>query len=232
MRIVTWNIRHGSTSRGRVDLRALAGFCADLRPDLLALQEVDRNVIRSGLADTPASIAEATGMQCVFGPARRLGPGGRYGNALLARGHLEEVEHLRLPRDARREPRAAILATAHLEQHGTPVSVVATHLGYTRAEALRQLGVCLHALGRRARPAALMGDLNLGPETVEPACADAGLSLADPDEPSFPADDPEYRIDHLALAGLEVLSVAVVEGPVSDHRAVVAEVRNSPRLDS
>lgn len=229
MRLVTWNIRHGATGSGRVDLGALSDFCGALRPDLLALQEVDRGVWRSGFADTPSAIAESTGMQVVFGPARRLGPGGRYGNVLLARGRLEDVEQLRLPRDARREPRAAILATAHLDYHGTPVSVLATHLGITRAEALRQLGVCLHSLKRREGPYILLGDLNLGPETVEPACADAGLEVVDTDEPSFPAEDPEYRIDHIALTGLEVLSVAVIEGPVSDHRAVVAEVRNRPK---
>jgi len=229
MRLVTWNIRHGATGSGRVDLGALSDFCAHLRPDLLALQEVDRGVWRSGFADTASAVAEATGMQSVFGPARRLGPGGRYGNALLARGRLEGVEQLRLPRDARREQRAAILATAHLDHHGTPVTVLATHLGFTRSEALRQLGVCLHSLGRRPGPAALLGDLNLTPETVGPACADAGLDVADSEEPSFPADDPEYRIDHIATTGLEVLSVAVIEGPVSDHRAVVAEVRNRPK---
>jgi endonuclease/exonuclease/phosphatase family metal-dependent hydrolase len=231
MRLVTWNIRHGLNGGGRIDLEALRSFCADLRPDLLALQEVDRRVIRSGFADIAEGVAQATGLTCVFGPARRLGPGGRYGNALLARGRLEDVEHLSLPRDARREPRAAIVANAHLEHHGTPVRVLATHLGYTRAEGLRQIGVCLHAFARHSGPAVLMGDLNLGPETVEPACADAGFEVVDPDEPSFPADEPEYRIDHIALRGLEVLSVAVIEGPVSDHRAVVAEVRNRPRLD-
>lgn len=230
MRVMTYNIRHGSIPGGRVDVNALAEFCAELAPDILALQEVDKSAIRSGFADAEAVVAEATGMTSVFGQAKRLGVGGRYGNVLLCRGELEEVDHVRLPRDARRERRGAIVARAHLSGTGEQVSVATTHLGVTRAEALRQLGYTLNALVRRPDPRILLGDLNLGPETVGPACQDAGLVLADPDEPTFPADEPEYRIDHVAVHGLEIASVTVWEGPVSDHRALVADLRPAADL--
>lgn len=225
MRVMTYNIRHGAVPGGRVDLAALGEFCAEMEPDVLALQEVDQAAIRSGFADTTAVVSRATGMMSVFGRARRLGIGGRYGNLLLCRGPLSGVEHVKLPRDSRREPRGAILATASIEAANVPVSVAATHLGVTRAEALRQLGYLLNTVSRRPAPRILLGDLNLGPETVGPACEGAGLTLADPDQPSFPAEEPEYRIDHIAVTGLTVESVAVVEGPVSDHRAVIAELK-------
>lgn len=224
MRVMTYNIRHGALRGGRVDVKALAEFCAEMAPDILALQEVDQSAIRSGFADTSGAVARATEMMSVFGQARRLGIGGRYGNVLLCRGLLSGVEHVKLPRDARREPRGAIVATASVHDAGTPVSVAATHLGVTRAEALRQLGYLLNTISRRPAPRIVLGDLNLGPETVGPACEGAGLTLADPDQPSFPADEPEYRIDHIAVVGMNVESVAVIEGPVSDHRAVIAEL--------
>ena len=224
MRVMTYNIRHGALRGGRVDLEALGKFCAEMEPDLLALQEVDQATIRSGFADTTGVVSRATGMTSVFGQARRLGVGGRYGNLLLCRGELTEVEHVKLPRDARREPRGAIVATASVTGSSIPLSVAATHLGVTRAEALRQLGYLLNAINRRPAPRLLLGDLNLGPETVGPACEGAGLTLGDPDQPSFPADEPEYRIDHIAVVGMTVESVSVVEGPVSDHRAVLAEL--------
>ena len=224
MRVMTYNIRHGAVPGGRVDLNALSEFLVEMEPDILALQEVDQSAIRSGFADTMGVVSRATGMNSVFGQARRLGIGGRYGNLLLCRGELADVEHVKLPRDSRREPRGAILATARLPESAVPVSVAATHLGVTRAEALRQLGYLLNVTGRRPAPRLLMGDLNLGPETVGPACEGAGLEVVDPDLPSFPADEPEYRIDHIAVVGMAVDSVSVVEGPVSDHRAVIAEV--------
>lgn len=224
MRVMTYNIRHGALPGGRVDLKALSEFCAEMEPDILALQEVDQSAIRSGFADTTGVVARATGMNSVFGQARRLGIGGRYGNLLLCRGELADVEQMRLPRDARREHRGAILASVKLPGTRARVSVAATHLGVTRAEALRQLGYLLNAITRRPAPRLLLGDLNLGPDTVGPACEGAGLTLVDPDQPSFPADEPEYRIDHIAVAGMAVESVSVVEGPVSDHRAVIAEL--------
>lgn len=224
MRVMTYNIRHGAMPGGRIDLKALGEFLAEMEPDILALQEVDQSAIRSGFADTTGVVSRATGMNSVFGQARRLGIGGRYGNLLLCRGELADVEHLRLPRDARREPRGAILAKATFPESEVGISVAATHLGVTRAEALRQLGYLLNAIGRRPAPRLLLGDLNLGPETVGPACEGAGLTLADADQPSFPADEPEYRIDHIAAVGMAVESVSVVEGPVSDHRAVIAEL--------
>ncbi len=137
MRVMTYNIRHGAVPGGRIDLKALGEFCAELELDILALQEVDQSAIRSGFADTTGVVARATGMNSVFGQARRLGIGGRYGNLVLCRGELSEIEHVRLPRDARREPRGAILATAELPESDVAVSVAATHLGFTRAEALR-----------------------------------------------------------------------------------------------
>lgn len=228
MRVVTYNIRHGAVPGGRVDIKALGDFCARLAPDVLALQEVDKSAIRSGFADTEALVAEATGMASLFGQSKRLGIGGRYGNVLLCRGDFHDVDHVRLPRDARRERRGAIVAEVHLPASGERVWVAATHLGVTRAEALRQLGYTLNALVRRPSPRLLLGDLNLGPETVGPACEDAGLSLADTDQPTFPADEPEYRIDHIAVQGLRIDLVDVVEGPVSDHRALVADLSVIP----
>ena len=224
MRVMTYNIRHGAVPGGRVDLKALAEFCAEMEADVLALQEVDQSAIRSGFADTTGVLSRATGMTSVFGQARRLGIGGRYGNLLLCRGLLTNVEHVKLPRDARREPRGAIVATASVEGSRASVTVAATHLGVTRAEALRQLGYLLNTISRRPAPRLLMGDLNLGPDTVGPACEGAALTLVDPEQPSFPADEPEYRIDHIAVAGVTVQSVSVVEGPVSDHRTVVADL--------
>ena len=48
MRIVTFNVQHGRTPLGPVDTAALARYCAELEPDVLALQEVDAGVRRSG----------------------------------------------------------------------------------------------------------------------------------------------------------------------------------------
>ena len=68
-----------------------------------------------------------------------------------------------------------------------------------------------------------LGDLNLGPEVVEPAVAAAGYRLASTGA-TFPAAAPRSRIDFVAVSGLEVLSVSLPEVGTSDHLPVVADV--------
>jgi len=110
VRIVTFNVKHGSVGNGRSDNRLLATTCAGLEADILALQEVDRRATRSRLADQVGRVARATGMSAAFGEAARRGPLRRYGNVLLARGALSEVETLGLPQPESREFRVAVLA--------------------------------------------------------------------------------------------------------------------------
>jgi endonuclease/exonuclease/phosphatase family metal-dependent hydrolase len=221
LRIVSFNIQHGRGPDGVVDRGRLANALALLDADLLALQEVDVGLARSGRVDEAGLAADATGLSAVFGPARRVGWRGRYGNALLVRGHCVRVDHLRLPRSQRGEGRAALVA--EVEVRDRRLSVAVTHLAVDPDDARRQLDAVLSALAERPPPRLLIGDLNLGPHDVEPVVAAAGLRLAG-GPPTFPASGPRLRIDHVAAAGLSVRSVVVPEAAVSDHRPLVVEV--------
>jgi endonuclease/exonuclease/phosphatase family metal-dependent hydrolase len=227
MRIVTWNIKHGLAATGDVDVRLLARTCAGFRADLLALQEVDRFARRSRFSDQVAVVARATGLAPAFGEAARRGPFRRYGNALFGRGRLGDVDVIGLPRPAAGERRVAILATFEPEGEGLdgrePVSVAATHLSFRKGEGSVQLEALLEQLRERPLPRVLLGDLNLGPEAVEPALAAAGYRLA-PTAATFPADQPRARIDFIAVAGLDMVSADAPPIPLSDHRPVIAEV--------
>jgi endonuclease/exonuclease/phosphatase family metal-dependent hydrolase len=185
---------------------------------VLALQEVDVGAKRSGSLDQALLAAEATGLQVVFGRATRLGWRGQYGNALLARGALADVEVVRLPRPGRREPRVAVLALADVA--GTAVSVAATHLGVGYADAVAQLERVVAALVERPLPRLLVGDLNIAPEAATPIVERAGLTLV-LGPPTFPSDAPRLQIDHVAVDGLRIASVEGPAAPVSDHRPLV-----------
>jgi len=224
MRIVTFNVQHGRTPGGAVDTATLARFCAEMEPDLLALQEVDLHLRRSGRADQAAVVARAAGMTGVFGAARRLGIWGRYGNALVVRGRVLDVETLRLPRLGRRERRAALVAS--VEVVGRRLSVAATHLSTEHDDGVAQLGVLLRALGARPAPRLVLGDLNLRPDRAVPALEAAGYLVASAAEPTYPAAGPFLRIDHVAVQGLEIGRVVVLgAAPVSDHRPLLVEAR-------
>jgi endonuclease/exonuclease/phosphatase family metal-dependent hydrolase len=228
VRLATFNIKNGLCADGSCNPDILVRACCALGADVLALQEVDRDAPRSLRADQTAAVAEHCDLTGLYAPVRRLHQGGEYGNALLAAGQIADVEHMPLPVAPDREARAAVLARVDVD--GTALSVAATHL-QNRAprtvreadEQLEQLGVVLGALGRRARPRALLGDLNMPPTIVEPVLESAGYDVAD-SELTVPVGAPKLRLDYVAVDGLRIFSSEVVDADVSDHRALVVEV--------
>jgi hypothetical protein len=141
----------------------------------LAVQEVDRQLARSGRADQPTVIAQALGTGWFwsyapvlvgddFRPLSGPDPGGpAYGNLLVSRLPLAAVEHLRFPLAGGGEQRTAILAS--IQVGSRPVTVAATHLSNRQGHNVRQLRELQAVAGSRAAPRLLAGDLNM-PSTV------------------------------------------------------------------
>ena len=214
MRVATFNVQHGRRPDGVVDVPLLARTCAALDVDVLGLQEVDRFARRSHFRDTPFVVATACGMAYTFAPVARLGPTGRFGNALLVRGTIGDVAVLRLPRRAGSEPRGALVVEA------VGLSVAVTHLSRDRDESAAQLDAVLDALLARPAPHVLLADLNRRDHEVG-RLAERGLTVAG-GPPTYPSHDPRLRIDHVAVGGgLRVDAVEAPLVPVSDHRPLV-----------
>jgi endonuclease/exonuclease/phosphatase family metal-dependent hydrolase len=223
VRVATFNIRHGERAGDGVDLAQLTRDCAALHVDVLALQEVDCFVWRSQFRNQARTVARALGLRHAFVMASRRHCFGRFGNALLARGRIEDVERRSLPGRRGRERRAVLLARV------AGVSVATTHLesrrqaGGSTAEAIAQLAAAVAALNERPVPRLLLGDLNLEPGDAEPVLAAGGLTRA-PSGATFPAREPRHRIDYVSFAGLAVERVEVAKAVVSDHRPLVADL--------
>ena len=223
-RIVSFNIQHGMRGDGaRVDIDLTGSVAAGLHPDVLALQEVDVGVPRSGLVDEAAEVAAACGLAFAFGKAARVGVIGEYGNALCARRPLEDVEVRRLPRRRfRSEPRSVLLARVDLGI--TEATFAATHLTIHREEVFEQLKAAVALLLARPAPWVLVGDLNLRPEQLAPVIEASDLELAGGGL-TFPASKPRIRIDHVAVGGgLRIADVQIHESAASDHRPLVVEL--------
>jgi endonuclease/exonuclease/phosphatase family metal-dependent hydrolase len=221
VRLATWNVLHGRRPDGDVDVPLLARCCAALGAHVLGLQEAHVGSRAVGRVDEVAEAGAASGMATSFGSVRDLEGGGRAGNALMVRGTIVEDEVVLLPGWPGRERRCAVVAEAELAA-GARLSVAVTHLGLA-GEGLDQLPAVLDALARLPRPRVLLGDLNLRPPRVAPLLAEAGYALAG-GRPTFPADIPDRRIDHVAVDGLVPRTVVVPALPVSDHRPLVVEV--------
>lgn len=224
MRVATWNVRHGRPRHGFTSNRRLASAVADLDVDVLAVQEVDRRVIRSWFADQPALIAQAADAdQHRFAPARqRLLLTGEDGIALCIRGELDVRNVVELPRDKGSQRRVAIVAGVSVGDD--QATVIATHLHNEARVAKRQLDGLVDAIADEPRPRLLLGDLNLRREDVDTTLGSAGFTLVDAD-PTEPAWAPVQHIDHIAVDGLVAESSLVPVVAVSDHRPLVVEVR-------
>jgi endonuclease/exonuclease/phosphatase family metal-dependent hydrolase len=226
VRVVSFNIHHGTVGRrGPVDPEQLGAVCASFDADVIALQEVDRDTYRTGRADLAAVAAGACGMAHVFGGSRWY-PGGRYGNALLARGTINAATVTKLPKVPEgqfwREQRTALEASVTID--GRSVWVVGTHLSVPTAQNEVQLDWLLRHLRGRPRPQVVLGDLNRPASLVGPDAIRGGLSAAKHGA-TFPATKPRRAIDHVLVSpGLEVVATEVRTTTMSDHAALVVDL--------
>src|SRR6478609_2091418 len=77
LRVLTYNLHHGEGTDGKLDLKRIAEVIKATQPDVVALQEVDRNVKRTNQVDQPAEYAKLTAMNAGFARAIDL-QGGEY----------------------------------------------------------------------------------------------------------------------------------------------------------
>ena len=82
IRVLTYNIHHGEGVDDVVDLERVAAVINSVSPDLVSLQQVERNTERTGGVDQTAILDGLTSMEGVFGHNLDFGGGG-FGNAIL-----------------------------------------------------------------------------------------------------------------------------------------------------
>ncbi len=85
MRLLTYNIHKGVGTDRRYRLDRVVGVIAAEAPDLICLQEVDRNVRRSRYDDQPALLVDRLGAKAWMYQLNSPRGEGGYGNLLLSR---------------------------------------------------------------------------------------------------------------------------------------------------
>ena len=221
LRVLSYNIHHGRGNDGRVDLARIALVIRSAQPDLVALQEVDESVRRSGQVAQTAELARLTGLHGKF--ARQIDyDGGQYGQAILSKWPLGELDLHMLPGDPPREQR--LLARASIQANGHTFWFATTHLHHAD-QAIREAQVAaLNRLFSTSEPPVIVaGDFNATPESAAMGkvarawqIAGAGQNLA-----TFPAAEPSRQLDYVVFRPGQrwrVTSVEVIAEPVaSDH---------------
>ena len=220
MRVVTWNVQTARPNPdGPPDVDRVVAHLRSLDADVVALQELDRGMRRSGRVDQAEAIAVGLGGRLVWAPTVRRG-GGSYGLGLVVvRGEVVRTHEVAL--GGTREPR--VLLVAEVDHDDRRWTVGATHLSRRRRCAAEQLARCLDELAAHPEPRVLLGDLNLTPRHVLPWSTAAGFQLVDgPRTHSTRRPLLTAKIDHVLVSGARVAAAATHRYDISDHCAVSA----------
>ncbi|HEX4182940.1 MAG TPA: endonuclease/exonuclease/phosphatase family protein [Caulobacteraceae bacterium] len=237
-RIVTYNVHRCVGMDRRLEVGRIADVLAALKPDIVALQELDVGRARTGGVDQAHEIAERLKMAFHFNAAIRVEEE-QYGDAILTLYPERLVKAGPLPGLVPRlglEPRGALWVAVDID--GTEVQVVNAHLGLAPQEQQLQAA----ALAGRdwtghedcRAPTILLGDFNATRtsvvyRTLMARLADArGAAIVRRSTSSFPSRLPFLRIDHIFVSeGITVRDVDAPYSPAtrvaSDHLPLVME---------
>ena len=233
LRVLCYNIHYGQDNDGRYNLKRLAAVVNKAKPDLVALQEVDVGVKRSGRVHQARRLAELTSMAVRFGPTQHY-QGGLYGNAVLSRLPILDVVIQPLPYTESTPqrvtyPRGAIAVTVR-GPNGKPLRFVSTHFQHNVTEDRVAQAKAVNKLfaGDDKIPTILAGDMNAAPDS-EPIqilrkrwsnATDKPASLTAPSKNPTSRNDYIFyrRASQFRLSHAEVIA----DSTASDHRPVFA----------
>jgi len=230
LRVLSYNIHHAEGVDRTLDLERIAKVIRAVEPDLVAVQEVDRKVARSGSINQPEELARLTGLNGFFGANIRL-QGGQYGNLILSRFPFVRPKNHLLPNFDNGEQRGVIVAEIRLREEGESLRFFATHLDHrgSEQERLASARKINELLAAEDSPAILAGDLNAVPDsdTLSRFREQWTLTNTEP-EATVPVDKPERQIDYILVSPANrwrTIEVSVLEESVaSDHRAILAVI--------
>ncbi|HTN06573.1 endonuclease/exonuclease/phosphatase family protein [Agriterribacter sp.] len=233
LRIMAYNVHHCNppSKPGFIDVDAVAKVIQQQNPDLVALQEIDVNINRSGKIDEAALLAEKLNMHVFFGKAIDH-DGGDYGVAILSKYPLSEEKVHRLPTVAETKGEPRVLATALVTlPGGIKIQFGTTHLDALRTDTNRVIQVKeINRLAISApHPFIVAGDFNDVPgsnaihlldQQFTRTCDDCGFTI--------PVINPDKTIDFIAFSKNSTLTAVshevIPERYASDHLPVVAVV--------
>ena len=232
LRVMTYNIRAADYGLNRIIATLRKG-----KADIIALQEVDKFVRRTGRIDQPKKIAHSLGMNYVFRKHFAY-QGGEFGLALFSRYMIDHVERVRVRRSN------LVLLKARVHTPKCPVGVIVVHFHPTNpldkeitkkennAARLREAKRAFKIATTHDTPFLIMGDFNtnsgspaygLFAEKFQDCCRVAGGLW----EKTWPAKFPITRIDYIwASRHFKVLNCRTIKSTASDHLPVVSEIQH------
>jgi endonuclease/exonuclease/phosphatase family metal-dependent hydrolase len=235
LKVMDWNIHHGTDTGGANNLDRVATWIAQIKPQVVSLNEVEKQNGYNGNADEPAvleSLLESkTGVAWYACFAQRSGNATGQGNLLLSRFPIASCEKYLLTA-------SRSVALAKIQFNGMTVNLFSTHLDDASASTrTTQISELKAWASGRSEQRVIMGDFNAWPGATEiqgmtvaydDAWAKAKLAgTAVAYSGNEAGNTRNSRIDYIwrskGATGLALVAAQVYDtGSTSDHRPVSA----------
>ena len=226
LRILSYNIHHAEGVDGKLDVPRIAQVILSVDPDLVALQEVDKNTIRTGKVNQDIELSRLTKMNCVFGSNITF-QGGQYGNAILSKFPIIKNKNFLLPNVDSGEQRGLLQSQIQISNKEN-VLFFSTHLDHRRSdtERLASAKAINQIISLDNKSAAILaGDFNDAPDS--PTLNELGKVWLRTNKKilrTIPASKPSRQIDYIFVQPKErwkiIESQVLDEDTASDHRAI------------
>lgn len=226
LRILSYNIHHAEGVDGKLDVPRIAQVILSVDPDLVALQEVDKNTIRTGKVNQDIELSRLTKMNSVFGSNITF-QGGQYGNAILSKFPIIKNKNFLLPNVDSGEQRGLLQSQIQISNKEN-ILFFSTHLDHRRSDTERLASAKainqIISLDNKS-PAILAGDFNDVPDS--PTLKELGKVWLRTNKKilrTIPASKPSRQIDYIFVQPKErwkiIESQILDEDIASDHRAI------------
>jgi endonuclease/exonuclease/phosphatase family metal-dependent hydrolase/uncharacterized protein YraI len=214
----TWNIKRGD---GHMLMQGRLVY--DQQPDIMGIQEAFQNLKASAIIDNLASLRTRNMSYTLLSPTITYSGGGQYGNGLLSRYPLRDVESFTLYSGGYEK---RILQKAVVNIDGKAVSIYNTHFTYnSKAVRKKQFAAVLEIMDNdKNEYKILTGDFNAGYDEFS---VFKNYTVVNSEDTVY-YDYAKNRIDYAALdniivsKNIKVVNSRIIITSFSDHYAVFA----------
>ena len=242
IKVMTLNIGHAradgrsqlwqTVTQARNHLWRIINVLKREKPHIAAFQEIDRNSFWNGRFDHTEFVARNADYPFFFTGSHASGDHLDYGTALVARVSLEQQTSVSFPRPFVRPRKGFVLSTFNWPgREEINVDLVSVHFdAFTDRKRKKEAHKLIKTLENRSNPRIVMGDLNT--EYIDNAALipmleeKLGLYTWRPYDSAVTFPRFQKRFDWVLVSPvIEIISQQVLSDPLSDHRAIIAELR-------
>lgn len=230
---MTFNIQHGRDFIKRdINLHMMADVIRNQQADIVGLNEVRGKGSHADYQEQAQIIGEDLGYYYYFGKAIDL-PQGPYGNAIVSRFPLTEIETIVIPDPIIKDEKVLCYETRCIIKAkivSLNLTILISHFGLAQSEQKNAIATLTKLLAKIKGPCIFMGDLNMTPEDekikdIQNHLTDVNAMLKG-NKLSFPSVDPVRKIDYIFVNDfIEVITAEIPEIVASDHFPHTATIK-------